>query len=135
MRRSEVPTLSDIDLYETSKSRATITDIFNCSKIYNGTNLLHLQPLPTATRNTGTIADSYTRKNFTDWFLVLVSSKWYSCESNIIMVMELFLKRERDIPSAQFHSVSREETYSIVASFSRNSTVSGITEHLPFLFA
>ena len=43
------------------------------------------------------------------------------------------MNRERVIPTAQVPSVSREETESEVASSSRNSPLSEISEHLSFL--
>ena len=46
----------------------------------------------------------------------------------------MFLNRERAFPTAKVPSVSREEPESEVPFSDRNSTVSGITERLPFLF-
>jgi len=45
----------------------------------------------------------------------------------------LFLNKERVIPTAQVPSVSKEDPDSEVASSGRNSPVSEITEHLPFI--
>jgi len=47
------------------------------------------------------------------------------------MVKKLILNRERVIPTSQAPSVSREETESEVASSSRNSPASEISEKLP----
>jgi hypothetical protein len=49
------------------------------------------------------------------------------------MAKELFLNRERVIPTAQAPSVSREDPESEVASSSRNSSLSEISEQLSFL--
>jgi len=48
------------------------------------------------------------------------------------MAKKLLLNRERDIPTAQVPSVSREEPESEVLFSDRNSPVSEITERLPF---
>ena len=52
---------------------------------------------------------------------------------DIIMVQKLFLNRKRVIPSAQAPSVGMVEPESEVASSSKNSPVSEISEQLPFL--